>query len=130
MSSWLVIGYYTIVFLAAIKDISPSYYEAAKLDGANFIQTFWRITFPMLREVSAFVLIVTTIASFQVFDQIKILTKGGPAQATNVSVFYIYTNAFEYMKLGYASALAFVLFLVILTLSLLQLKLTGGEKRA
>jgi ABC-type sugar transport system permease subunit len=130
ISAWLVIGYYTIVFLAAIKDINPSYYEAAKLDGANFVQSFRHITAPMLREVSAFVLIVTTIASFQVFDQIKILTKGGPAQATNVSVFYIYTNAFEYMKLGYASALAFVLFLVILTLSLLQLRLTGGDRRA
>ena len=130
ISSWLLIGYYTIIFLAAIKDISPSYYEAAKLDGANFVQTFRFITFPMLREVSTFVLIVTTIASFQVFDLVKILTKGGPAQATNVSVFYIYTNAFDFMKLGYASALAVVLFLIILTLSLIQLKVTGGEGHA
>ena len=127
ISAWMLIGYYAIVFLAALKDIPASYYEAARLDGANGFQIFKSITFPLLREVSTFVLVVTTIASFQVFDQIKIITNGGPAQATNVSVFYIYTNSFEYMKLGYSSALAFVLFIIIFTLSLFQLKLTKGS---
>lgn len=127
ISCWMVIGYYSIIFLAALKDIPISYYEAAKLDGANAVQIFKSITFPMLREVSTFILVVTTIASFQVFDQIKIMTNGGPAEATNVSVFYIYTNSFEYMKLGYSSALAFVLFVIIFVFSMLQLKITKGN---
>jgi len=127
ISAWMIIGYYTIIFLAALKDIPISYYEAAHLDGANSFNIFKSITFPLLREVNTFVLIVTTIASFQVFDQIKILTNGGPADATNVSVYYIYKNAFEYMKVGYSSALAFVLFAIIFILSLFQLKITKGN---
>lgn len=127
ISAWIMVGYYCIIFLSALKDISPTYYEAAHLDGANAIQVFKNITFPLLREVSVFVLVVTTIASFQVFDLIKILTNGGPDNATNVSVFYIYKNAFEYMKIGYSSAMAFVLFLIIFVLSIFQLKLTKGD---
>ncbi len=127
ISAWMLIGYYTIIFLAALKDIPVSYYEAAHLDGANSLQIFKRITLPLIKEVSTFVLIVTTIASFQVFDQIKILTNGGPADSTTVSVYYIYQNAFDYLKVGYSSALAFVLFLIIFVLSLLQLRLTKGN---
>lgn len=123
VSAWMLIGYYTIIYIAALKDIPQSYYEAAKIDGANFFDIFKDITYPLLREVRTFVLIVTTIASFQVFDQIKIMTNGGPAKATNVSVFYIYKQSFEYMKLGYASALAFVLFLIIFAFSAIQLKM-------
>jgi len=127
VSAWMLIGYYCIIFLSALKDIPISYYEAAKLDGANAFHIFTNITFPLLKEVSTFVLVVTTIASFQVFDLIKILTNGGPSEATNVSVYYIYQNAFEFMKVGYSSALAFVLFLIIFVMSLFQLKLTKGE---
>ncbi len=127
ISAWMLIGYYTIIFLAALKDIPISYYEAAYLDGAGSFQIFKNITLPLIKEVSTFVLIVTTIASFQVFDQIKILTNGGPADATTVSVYYIYQNAFDYMKVGYSSALAFVLFLIIFVFSLFQLKLTKGN---
>lgn len=127
ISVWMLVGYYSIIFLAAIKDIPISYYEAARLDGANALQMFKNITFPLLREVNSFVLIVTTIASFQVFDLVKILTNGGPAEATNVTVFYIYTNTFDYMKLGYSSALAFALFVIIFVLSLIQLKITKGK---
>lgn len=127
ISAWMLVGYYAIIFIAALKDIPKSYYEAAKLDGANALQIFKSITLPLLQEVSTFVLVVTTIASFQVFDQVKILTNGGPANATNVSVFYIYKQSFEYMKLGYSSSLAFVLFIIIFSLSLLQLKLMKGN---
>lgn len=127
-SAWMVIGYYAVLFLAALKDIPVSYYEAARIDGANAPTIFKNITLPLLKEISTFILIVTTIASFQVFDQIKVMTNGGPADATNVSVFYIFQQCFEFMKLGYASALAFVLFLIILILSLLQLKLMRGNK--
>lgn len=127
ISAWMLVGYYAVIFLAALKDIPKSYYEAAKLDGANSFQIFWHITLPLLQEVRTFVLVVTTIASFQVFDQVKILTNGGPAEATTVSVFYIYKQCFDFLKLGYSSSLAFVLFLIIFSLSLLQLKIMKGN---
>ena len=130
MTAWMNVGYYTIIFLAAIKDIPASYYEAAKLDGAGPVKTFIHITFPLLKDISAFVLIITTIASFQVFDQIKIMTNGGPASSTSVTVFYIFRQSFEFMKLGYASALAFVLFLIIFTVSILQLKFTNANRQS
>ena len=125
ISVWMLCGYYAIIFLAGIKDIPKSYYEAACLDGADELQTFFYITFPLLKEVSVFVIVVTTISSFQVFDLVKILTNGGPAQSTTVSVFYIYQNAFDFTKLGYSSAMAFVLFVLIMLFSLIQLRLTG-----
>lgn len=127
ISAWMQVGYYAIIFLAALKDIPKSYYEAAKLDGANAFQIFRHITFPLLKEANSFVLTITTILSFQVFDLIKIMTNGGPAEATNVSVYYIYTNSFDYMKLGYSSSMAFILFLIILFVSLLLLKITKGS---
>jgi len=129
MTAWTLIGYYSIIFLAVLKDIPVIYYEAAKLDGANTFQLFKSITFPMLKEVNVFVLIVTTIASFQVFDQVKVMTSGGPAGATNVAVFYIYTNAFDYLKLGYSSALAFMLFIIMFGFSIVLLKITKGGER-
>ena len=128
MTVWMNVGYYSIIFLAAIKDIPSSYYEAAKLDGAGPLAIFVHITFPLLKDISAFVLVITTIASFQVFDQIKIMTNGGPASSTSVTVFYIFRQSFEFMKLGYASALAFALFIVIFAVSLLQLKFTRTSR--
>lgn len=129
-SAWMSVGYYTIIFLAAIKDIPPSYFEAARLDGAGAFRIFAHVTFPLIREVSTFVLIITTIASFQVFDQIKIMTNGGPAGATNVTVFYIYRQCFEFMKLGYSSALAFILFLFIFAVSMAQVRITRADRGA
>lgn len=128
ISVWILVGYYSIIFLAALKDVPKSYYESARLDGANAFVIFRSITFPLLREVNTFVLLVTTIASFQVFDLIKIMTNGGPANATNVTVFHIYTNAFQYSQLGYAAAMAVVLFVIIFAVSVFQLKfLQKGE---
>ena len=129
ITAWTLIGYYSIIFLAVLKDIPVIYYEAAKVDGANAFQLFKSITFPMLKEVNVFILVVTTIASFQVFDQVKVMTSGGPAGATNVATFYIYINAFDYLKLGYSSALAFVLFVIMFVFSMLLLKITGGGAR-
>jgi len=119
---WLVVGYNMIIFLTALKDIPKSYFEAAEIDGANSFVKFFRITLPSIKNISVFVLIVTTIGSFQVFDQIKVMTGGGPAQATNVSVYYIYQQAFELNKIGYATAVSFILFLVILLFSMVQFK--------
>lgn len=120
---WINLGYNMMIFLASIKEIPTDYYEAAQIDGATGFKSFWHITFPLLRPTSIFILIVTTIGSFQVFDQIMVMTKGGPANSTMVSVLYIYKQAFEFLNMGYASALAVVLFLIIFVLSIAQLKL-------
>ncbi|MGP4079928.1 carbohydrate ABC transporter permease [Pseudalkalibacillus sp. R45] len=124
---WINLGYNMMIFLAAIKEIPNDYYEAARIDGATGWRSFLHITFPLIRETSIFILIVTTIGSFQVFDQIMVMTKGGPAGATEVSVLYIYKQAFELLDMGYASALAVVLFVIIFTLSLFQLKLYSKQ---
>jgi multiple sugar transport system permease protein len=120
---WINIGYNMIIFLSAIKEIPTDYYEAASIDGATGWRAFKSITLPLLKETSVFILVVTTIGSFQVFDQIMVMTKGGPANSTMVSVLYIYKQAFEFLNMGYASALAVVLFLIIFVISLFQLKL-------
>lgn len=120
---WINLGYNMMIFLATIKDIPKDYYEAANIDGATAWQSFRYITFPLLRGISIFIVVVTTIASFQVFDQIHVMTKGGPANATEVSVLYIYRQAFEFLNMGYASALAVVLFAIIFIFSIVQLRL-------
>jgi len=126
--AWINVGYYMILFLAAVKDIPQSLFDAAHIDGASPLQEFRHITLPQIREVSTFVLIVTTVLSFQVFDVVKVMTNGGPANATQVSVFYIYKHAFEFGKLGYSSALAFVLFVLLFGVSLLQLRIMERKR--
>lgn len=120
VSVWKLIGYNMIIFLASLSGISQSLYEAAKIDGANFVQIFKNITIPMLSPTIFFVVIITAISSFQVFDLIYLMTQGGPLDSTNVLVYAIYKNAFEYFNAGKASALAYVLFSIILVLTLIQ----------
>ncbi|WP_040205588.1 carbohydrate ABC transporter permease [Neobacillus jeddahensis] len=124
---WINLGYNMMIFLASMKEIPGEFYEAAKIDGATGWKAFQHITFPLLRETSVFILVVTTIGSFQVFDQIMVMTKGGPANSTQVGVLYIYHQAFEVLNMGYASALSVVLFLIIFILSLVQLRLTAKK---
>ena len=124
---WQQMGYYMVVFLAGLQDI-PAYYEAAKIDGANGWQIFWRITLPNLKNTSLFVIVMTLIGSFQAYDQIAMLTDGGPASSTTLSVQYIYETAFDNYNMGYAAALALNLFVIILVFSLLQFKLIREEK--
>jgi multiple sugar transport system permease protein len=124
---WINIGYNMIIFLSAIKEIPRDYYEAAEIDGATGWKSFCYITLPLLKETSTFILIVTTIGSFQALDQILVMTQGGPANATEVSVLYIFKQGFELLNMGYASALAFALFLIIFSLSLIQLKLLSSK---
>lgn len=127
-SVWIQVGYNMVILLAAIKDIPRDYYEAASIDGAGTFQKFWRITLPHLGNASSFVLVTSTINSFQVFDQVKLMTNGGPNRATNVTVYYIFRQAFDQNKIGYASAIAFVLFLILMIFSLLQLKLIRSDE--
>ncbi|MEK0316843.1 carbohydrate ABC transporter permease [Cohnella sp. 56] len=125
---WINIGYNMIIFLSAMKEIPADYYEAAAIDGARGFRAFWHITLPLLKETSTFILIVTTIGSFQSLDQILVMTQGGPMNSTEVSVLYIFKQAFELLNMGYASALSFVLFLIIFVLSLFQLRLLSSKK--
>ena len=98
-------------------------FEAAKIDGAGHVKTFLYVTVPMLSPSIFFVIIITAISSFQIFDLIYLMTQGGPLDSTNVLVYAIYKNAFEYFNVGKASAIAYVLFVIILILTLIQWKL-------
>ncbi len=120
VSVWKLIGYNMIIFLSGLSGISQSLFEAAKIDGANSFQIFKKVTVPMLSPTIFFVVIITAISSFQVFDLIYLMTSGGPLDSTNVLVYAIYKNAFEYFNAGKASALAYVLFTIILVLTLIQ----------
>ena len=120
VSVWKLIGYNMIIFLSSLSAISQSLFEAAKIDGANSFQIFKNVTIPMISPTIFFVVIITAISSFQVFDLIYLMTQGGPFDSTNVLVYAIYKNAFEYFNVGKASAIAYVLFVIILVLTLIQ----------
>lgn len=120
VSVWKLIGYNMIIFLSSLSGISNSMFEAAKIDGANPFKTFWYVTIPLMSPTIFFVVIITAISSFQVFDLIYLMTQGGPLDSTNVLVYAIYKNAFEYFNVGKASAIAYVLFVIILVLTLFQ----------
>lgn len=117
---WKLIGYNMIIFLSSLSGISNSMFEAAKIDGANSFQTFINVTVPLMAPSIFFVVIITAISSFQVFDLIYLMTQGGPLDSTNVLVYAIYKNAFEYFNVGKASAIAYVLFFIILVLTTIQ----------
>ncbi|HIS35263.1 TPA: sugar ABC transporter permease [Candidatus Scatousia excrementigallinarum] len=123
VSVWKLIGYNMIIFLSSLSGISNSMFEAAKIDGAGHVKTFLYVTVPMLSPSIFFVIIITAISSFQIFDLIYLMTQGGPLDSTNVLVYAIYKNAFEYFNVGKASAIAYVLFVIILILTLIQWKL-------
>lgn len=120
VSVWKLIGYNMVIFLSSLSGISQSMFEAAKIDGATHFQTFKNVTIPLLSPSIFFVVIITAISSFQVFDLIYLMTQGGPLDSTNVLVYAIYKNAFEYFNVGKASAIAYVLFFIILVLTLVQ----------
>lgn len=120
VSVWKLIGYNMIIFLSSLSGISNSMFEAAKIDGADTIETFFYVTIPLLSPTIFFVVIITAVSSFQIFDLIYLMTQGGPLDSTNVLVYAIYKNAFEYFNAGKASAIAYVLFIIILILTLIQ----------
>lgn len=123
VSVWKLIGYNMIIFLSGFSSISTQVYEAADIDGANKFTTFFKITVPLLTPVIFFVLLITTISSFQVFDLIYLMTQGGPENSTNVLVYWLYKNAFEFFEIGKASAIAYILFILIFILTIIQWKL-------
>lgn len=124
ISVWKLIGYNIVLFLTGFSTINQNVYEAAKIDGANEGQTFFDITLPLLKPTTYFVILVTAISSFQIFDLIYVMTSGGPNDSTNVIVYSIYKYAFEYFDIGKSCALAYILFFIIFILAFLQRKLT------
>ena len=115
------IGANMIIILAGLQGVPQSLYEAARIDGANWWSEFRNVTVPMISPVLFFVVVISTINSFQILTDVLVMTQGGPGTATFVYVYYIYQAAFQYLKMGYASALAWILFAIILGLTLLQL---------
>ncbi len=125
-SVWQWTGFNMIYFLAGLQGVRQELYEAAAVDGANWWQTFIHVTLPSLRPVIAFVVVVSMIGSLQLFDLPFILTGGGePADAGSTIVMYLYKNGFQFMRLGYAAAIGWVLFFIIAVVSVVQLKLLG-----
>jgi multiple sugar transport system permease protein len=122
MDVWASFGYYTILFLAGLQAIPLEVYEAARIDGSGFWGTLRFVTIPMVRPITLFIVVINTIRSFQVFIEIFVMTRGGPLNSTLTSVFYLYDRAFYRFEMGYASALAYLLFVVILCFSLVQMK--------
>lgn len=122
-SVWKDIGFLMVMFLAGLQNIPDTYYEAASIDGASSFRKFWNITVPLLAPTTFFVLIISLINSFQVFDQVMIMTGGGPAGTTTVLVQQIYNHAFRYYEMGYASAMSWFLFVIIFVITAVQMKL-------
>ncbi len=120
MSIWHGLGYNIVIFIAGLQGIPQDYYEAATVDGANSWHKFVNITIPLLSPVTFFVLTLSVINSFQVFAQAYVMTRGGPVNATKTIVYYLFQQGFENFHMGYASALAYVLFVIIVSLTLFQ----------
>jgi len=120
VSVWKLIGYNMIIFLSGFSNINYQLVEAAKIDGASQPSIFTQIILPLLSPTIFFVLLITTISSFQVFDLIYLMTQGGPENSTNILVYWLYKNAFEFFKVGEASAIAYILFIIIFILAILQ----------
>ncbi len=126
MYIWKMIGYYMIIFLAGLQGVPKQLYEAAQIDGANAWEKFTNVTLPMLSPVVFFTLIIALINSFKVFTEIYALTGGGPGHSTNVLVYNIYVEAFQKYNLGYASAMSYVLAIIIVTITIIQFR---GQKK-
>lgn len=116
------VGYYIVIFSAGLQGIPQDYYDAASVDGANSWQRFWRITLPLLKPVMLFVVVTNTIGGLQVFDLVFSTTSGGPVNSTMTIVLHMYNTAFKFSRMGRASAMAFILFAIILTITIIQLR--------
>lgn len=122
VSVWQGFGYNMVIFISGLLGVPDSVKEAAKIDGANAVQTFFRVILPCMSPSVFFAIVMTVISSFQVFDQTYVSTMGGPNNATNTLVLYLYNHAFKYQRLGYASAIAWILFFCILIVTALLMK--------
>ncbi len=124
---WKGAGFFMIIFLAGLNNIPQDLYEASRVDGANRIQQFFRITLPLLNRTTAFVVIITTIDAIKLSGLVFVLTNGGPNGSTETVVYYIWKTSFQQMQMGYGTAAAFILFAIVLVISLVQMKLFNRE---
>ncbi len=126
-SVWKSMGFNAVIFLAALKGIPDYYYEAARLDGASGWKMTWNITLPLLRPAFMFVLITSFIGTLQIFTQVYVMTGGGPVHASRVLALYIYERGIKYLEMGYASTLAWFLFVIIMIVTLIQMKVLNTD---
>jgi ABC-type sugar transport system permease subunit len=127
VSVWKDVGYSVIILVAGLKGVSEMYYEAAIVDGANSWQRFWYVTLPSIKRQLMFVVVWATMGAFQVFIPVYSLTQGGPSRSTNVVVYYIYKEAFIFGQMGYASALSIILLLILLVVSVFQMRILRSD---
>ncbi len=127
-SVWKYMGYFMVIYLAGLQGIAAELYEAADIDGASAWQKFWRITLPQLGPTTFFVSVMLTIQSFKVFDQVYMITQGGPGTSTLMLVYHIYNEAFISWDLGYSSMVALVLFLLVLVITVIQFRWTHANE--
>lgn len=127
LSVFKVAGSTMIYYFAGLQSIDRQLYEAARIDGASPFKIFWNVTFPLLKPIHFYVAITTTIGSFQIFDSAYLLTGGGPNYATTTIVYYLYSQGFTSLNLSYAAVLSYVLFFIILIISLIQRRYIGKE---
>ena len=120
LTIWKSVGYWMIVYLAALQGVPAELYEAAKIDGATGVQRFFKVTWPMVTPTTFFVLMMLIIGTFKSYDIMYITTQGGPGIATKVLCYHIYNAAFKNQEFGYASALAMVLFAIVMVMTLIQ----------
>jgi multiple sugar transport system permease protein len=125
MSIWKGLGYNMVIFLAGLQGIPQELYEAAKIDGAGAWARFRYVTLPLVSPTTFFVVVLSTVAAFQVFDQTYVMTGGGPAYSTTTLALFIYQNAFQWFHMGYAAALSYVLFAAVAVVTLLQFRAQG-----
>lgn len=117
-----------VIFLAGLQTISPDLYEASDIDGAGPVKQFFYITLPQLKPVFIFTVVMSTIGTLQLFDEAYILTGGGPNSATMTITLYLYETGFKYFNFGYASAMAYILVVIIAVISWVQMKLVGDTE--
>ncbi|KPG70600.1 carbohydrate ABC transporter permease [Enterococcus sp. RIT-PI-f] len=129
VSVWRGMGYYMILYLAGLQSVPKELYEAASMDGANKWKQFLNVTLPSLRPTTFFVSIMLVINCFKIFDLVQVMTAGGPGRATNVLVYNIYNEAFVKFNFGYASAIAMVLFIIVLGITVIQFRWNQRQER-
>jgi len=127
LNVWQSVGFYMVIFIAGLQNIPDDFYDAAMVDGANRVQSFWYITLPLLKPTTLLIVVISIINYFQTFTYQYVMTKGGPSDATNVISLYIYLNAFQYQYMGYASAMSIIMFIFIMILTLVQFKFVRTE---
>ncbi len=125
---WVLVGFNMVVYLSGLQNISEELYEAATVDGASAFRKFWAITIPMLRPISFFLIVMTSIRSFRSFDQIYVMTRGGPANATTTLSYEIFENGFQFYKMGYASAMSVVMLVIVAVITLANFAYASGKE--